>query len=91
MLGYEVSQATISRYIRQCRGPRGQTWKSFLANHAEGIASVDFLVVPTISFHRLFAFVILRHARRQMVHIAVTQHPTAEWLSQQLVEALHHH
>lgn len=69
MLGYEVSQAKISRCIRQCRGPRGQTWKTFLANHAEGIASVEFLVVPTISFDRLFAFVILRHTRRQLVHV----------------------
>lgn len=87
-LGYEVSQATISRYIRSCSGHRGQTWKTFLANHADGIASVDFLVVPTITFDRLFAFVVLGHARRQLVHIGVTRQPTAEWLSRQMIEAL---
>jgi hypothetical protein len=86
-LGFNVSQATISRYIRSLPGGRGQSWKTFLQNHADGIASVDFLVVPTIRFERLFAFVVLSHARRQILRIAVTGHPTAEWISRQTVEA----
>jgi transposase InsO family protein len=86
-LGFDVSQATISRYIRVLPRRRGQTWKTFLQNHADGIASVDFLVVPTITFERLFAFVVLGHARRQMVHMAITRHPTAEWIARQIMEA----
>ena len=86
-LGFDVSQATISRYIRMLPRRRGQTWKTFLQNHVDGTASVDFLVVPTIRFERLFAFVVLSHARRHIVHIGVTSHPTAEWISKQIVEA----
>ena len=86
-LGFDVSQATISRYIRMLPRKRGQTWKTFLQNHVDGTASVDFLVVPTIRFERLFALVVLSHARRHIVHIAVTRNPTAEWIARQIVEA----
>jgi len=65
----------------------GQTWKTFLRNHAEGIAAVDFLAAPTIRFERLFAFVVLSHARRRIVLIAVTPNPTAEWIARQILEA----
>src|SRR5471030_481122 len=70
------------------RGRRlpSQGWKTFLRNHADGIAAIDFLVVPTLSFERLFAFVVLGVGRRKIVWIGVTLNPTAQWLSQQITE-----
>ena len=64
-----------------------QTWKSFLHNHVEEIASIDLFVVPTISFRQLFVFLVLGHRRRQLLWFAVTQNPTAEWLARQITEA----
>ena len=64
-----------------------QTWKTFLRSHADGIASIDLFVVPTIAFGQLFAFLVLGHGRRQLLWFAVTQHPTAEWLARQITEA----
>jgi hypothetical protein len=65
----------------------GQTWQTFLCNHVAGIGAMDFLVVPTINFRLLFALVILRHERRRLVSLSVTDHPTAEWIAQQITEA----
>jgi Integrase core domain len=64
-----------------------QTWKTFLRNHMEGIASIDLFVVPTIAFEQLFAFLVLGHGRRRLLWIAVTRNPTAEWLARQITEA----
>jgi hypothetical protein len=64
-----------------------QTWKIFLRNHMEGIASIDLFVVPTIAFQQLFAFLVLGHKRRQLLWFAVTRNPTAEWLARQITEA----
>src|SRR6187402_3404601 len=69
------------------RGPPSQGWKTFLRNHADGIASVDFLIVPMLAFERLFVFVILGLRRRRLLWIGVTRHPTAEWLARQITEA----
>ena len=69
------------------RTPPSQGWKTFLRNHADGIAAVDFLVVPTLSFERLFAFVILGVSRRNILWIGVTANPTAQWLAHQITEA----
>ncbi len=69
------------------RRPPSQSCKTFLTNHADGIASVDFLVVPTATFKLLFGLVILRHDRRRLVHIAVTANPTADWIARQISEA----
>ncbi len=86
-LGFEVAQSTVSKYmVRGCRSP-SQGWKTFLRNNADAIAAVDFLVVPTISFERLFAFVILGIGRRQILWIGVTANPTAHWLARQITEA----
>jgi transposase InsO family protein len=87
MLGFEVSQATVSRYMAMLPRGRGQTWKAFLHNHVDGIAAADFLIVPTIRFELLYVFVILRRARRVIVHLGFTRHPTAEWIARQMIEA----
>src|SRR5437016_9247579 len=86
-LGIEVAQSTVSIYIVPRRDRPLQTWKTFLCNHMEGIASIDLFVVPTIAFQQLFAFVVLGHPRRQLLWIAVTRNPTAEWLACQITEA----
>jgi transposase InsO family protein len=87
MLGFDVSEATVSRYMAMLPRRRGQTWKTFLRNHEDCIAAADFLVVPTIRFELLYVLVILRHARRTIAHLAVTRHPTADWIARQIVEA----
>jgi transposase InsO family protein len=69
------------------RRPPSQGWKTFLRNHTDGVASVDFLVVPTIGFKLLYAFIILDHGRRKLLHIAVTYQPTTEWAARQIIEA----
>jgi hypothetical protein len=75
--GFAVAQSTVAKYIVP-RGDRpGQTWHTFLRNHANGIAAMDFLVVPTAGFRLLFAWVVLWHDRRQLVSFGVTAHPTA--------------
>jgi hypothetical protein len=78
MLGIEVAQSTVARYMTRRQGPPSQGWKTFLRNHAAGIASIDLFVVRTISFKLLYGLVILRHARRRLVSISVTNNPTAE-------------
>src|SRR5215475_14167910 len=86
MLGFEVAQSTVSKYMVQGRPP-SQGWKTFLRNHAQAIAAIDLCVVPTLTFERLFAFLVLGHGRRQLLWFEVTRHPTAEWLARQITEA----
>ncbi len=86
-LGFEVAQSTVSKYMAKRRGPPSQGWRTFLRSHADAIAAIDLCVVPTLTFERLFAFVVLGHGRRQLLWFAVTRNPTAEWLAQQIVEA----
>ncbi len=80
-------QSTVAKYMARGRRPPSQSWKTFLRNHADGIASVDFFVVPTAAFKLLFGLVILRHDRRRLVHVAVTANPTADWIACQISEA----
>ena len=87
MLGFEVAQSTVSKYMARPAKPPSQTWKTFLRNHAEAIAAVDMCVVPTLTFDLLFAFLVLGHGRRQLLWFEVTRHPTAEWLARQITEA----
>ena len=86
-LGLEISQATVSKYLARRRTPPSQTWRTFLANHIGSLVSVDFFTVPTVLFKVLFVFVVLAHDRRRVVHVNVTDSPTAQWTAQQLVEA----
>jgi transposase InsO family protein len=67
--------------------PPSQSWKTFLRNHAQAIAAIDLCVVPTLTFTRLFAFLVLGHGRRQLLWFEVTRHPTAEWVARQITEA----
>lgn len=87
ILGIEVAQSTVARYMTKRQGPPSQGWKTFLRNHAAGIASLDLFVVRTISFKLLYGLVILRHARRRLVRISVTSNPTAEWIAGQVTDA----
>ena len=86
-LGFEIAESTVSKYMIRHRGPPSQTWRTFLRNHADAIAAIDLCVVPTLTFECLFAFLVVGHGRRQLLWFAVTRHPTAEWLAQQIVEA----
>ena len=86
-LGIEVSQATVSKYMVRQRKPPSQTWRTFLDNHADCIAGIDFFTVPSATFRILYVFVVLSHDRRHIVHFNVTAHPTARWTAQQMVEA----
>jgi hypothetical protein len=87
MLGFDVAQSTVSKYMVQRQEPPSQTWKTFLRNHAEAIAAIDMCVVPTLTFDLLFAFLVLGHGRRQLLWFEVTRHPTAMWLARQITEA----
>jgi transposase InsO family protein len=86
-LGFEVAQSSVARYMVKRRGPPSQGWRTFLRNHAPDIAAMDLFVVPTIGFNLLYAFVIVRLGRRDLVWINVTTNPTAEWLACQITEA----
>ena len=86
-LGITVSQSTVAKYMRRHPRPPSQTWRTFLTNHANQIMAADLFVVPTVTFRLLFVLVILAHDRRRLVHVAVTEHPTAGWTAQQLRNA----
>jgi putative transposase len=83
-LGIDVCQATVAKYMVRPRRPPSQTWHTFLANHIGQVMAADFFVVPTATCRLLFLLVILAHERRRVVHVAVTEHPTAAWTAQQL-------
>ena len=88
-LGFEVSERTVARYMRRIRhrGDPGRQWLSFLQNHREVTAAVDFFTVPTLTFRLLYCFFVIEHGRRCILHFNVTGHPTAAWVVQQLREA----
>jgi len=86
-LGIEISERTVSRFMPKDRKPPSQTWKAFLNNHLKDLVSTDFFTVPTVTFRVLFVFVVLSHSRRRVVYFNVTEHPTALWTGQQIVQA----
>lgn len=87
LLGHVVAKSTIDEYRVHPRKPPSQTWRTFLDNHGKDLVAVDLFTVPTATFRILFAFVVLRHDRRYIVHFNVTAYRTAEWAAQQIVEA----
>src|SRR5262249_31053931 len=86
-LGVDISERTVSRLLQSQTRRRPQTWKTFLTNHLMAAAAVDFFTVPTLTGRVLFVLVVLAHGRRRIVHFNVTEHPTAVWTAQQVVEA----
>jgi transposase InsO family protein len=86
-LGFEVAQSSVAKYMVKRRGPPSQGWRTFLCNHAPEVAAMDLFVVPTIGFDLLYAFIIIRLDRRDLVWINVTTNPTAEWIARQITEA----
>ena len=86
-LGFEVAQSTVAKYMVKRCGPPSQGWRTFLRNHAPDIAAMDLFIVPTIGFDLLYAFVIIRLDRRDLVWVNVTTNPTAEWIARQITEA----
>ena len=86
-LGFSISQAAVSKYMVRYPPPPSQSWRTFLTNHADCLASIDFFVVLTATFHLLFGFIVLHHERRQIVHFGVTANPTMAWVAQQIREA----
>src|SRR6266550_1836077 len=86
-LGFEVAQSSVAKYMVKRRGLPSQGWRTFLRNHAPDIAAMDLFIVPTIGFDLLYAFVIVRLDRRELVWTNVTPNPTAEWIARQLTEA----
>jgi transposase InsO family protein len=86
-LGIDIGQTSVAKYMTRRRGTPSQGWKTFLRNHADGIAAMDLFVVPTISFRLLYGLLVMGHGRRQILWIGVTAHPTAEWMANQLTEA----
>ena len=86
-LGFEVAQSSVAKYMVKRAGAPSQGWRTFLRNHAPNIAAMDLFVVPTIRFDLLYAFVIVRLDRRDLIWINVTANPTAEWVARQLTEA----
>jgi putative transposase len=87
LLGLNVTEKTVAKYRVKHAKPPSQTWKTFLANHANQIAAVDFFTIPTINFRVLYCFIVLLHGRRKIVHFNVTTNPTAQWAAQQIIEA----
>jgi hypothetical protein len=86
-LGIDIGRTSVAKYMARRRTSPSQGWKTFLRNHADGIASMDLFVVPTFSFRLLYGLLIRCHGRRRISWLGVTAHPTAEWLARQLTEA----
>jgi putative transposase len=89
MLGFKISERSVSRWMRRAPRPpdSGQRWLTFLHNHREAIAAMDFFSVPTVTFNLLYVFFVIGHDRRRLLHFNVTRHPTSAWIVQQLREA----
>ena len=86
-LGIDIGQTSVAKYMATRRDPPSQGWRTFLRNHADGIAAMDMFVVPTISFRLLYGLLIMGHGRRHILWFGVTAHPTAEWIANQVTEA----
>jgi transposase InsO family protein len=89
MLGLDVSERTISRWMKRAttNPDPAKRWLTFLRNHREAIAAMDLFTVPTVTFSVLYCFFVINHDRRRILHCNVTRHPTSSWIVQQLREA----
>ena len=86
-LGLQASTATIRKYRPKFRRQPSQSWRTFLRNHADAIAVIDFFVVPIATFRLLYVLVVMTHERRKVIHFNLTEAPTAGWTAQQVVNA----
>jgi putative transposase len=86
-VGIDVAKSTVEKYRMRPLKPPSPTWKTFLANHMQDLVALDFFVVPTVTHKVLFVLLILAHERRRVVHFHITEHPTAQWTAQQVLEA----
>src|SRR5207245_2890817 len=87
MLGIDFAERTVSRLLPQRRSPPSETWRTFVTNHVRDLVAIDFFTVPTARLRVLFVFVVLAHDRRRVFHFNVTEHPSAAWTAQQIVDA----
>ena len=86
-LGIPVAKSTVEKYRVRPRRPASPSWGAFLKNHMRELVALDFFTVPTVGFKVLFVLIVFAHDRRKVIHFNVTEHPTAHWTAQQLVEA----
>jgi putative transposase len=86
-LGIDIAERTVSRLMPKRRPQPSQPWRTFLANHVRDLVSIDFFTVPTARLRVLFVLIVLAHHRRRVIHLNVTEHPTAAWTAQQIVDA----
>jgi putative transposase len=82
LLGHDLAESTVAKYMARAAKPPSPTWRTFLKNHAASLVSIDFCVVSTVTFQVLYVFIVLRHDRRRVVRFNVTTNPTAAWVSQ---------
>jgi len=87
LLGYDVSESTVARYMLRLKQPPSPTWRTFLSNHVSDMVGIDFFTIPTATFRILFCLIVLSHERRKILYFNVSANPTAEWAAQQIVQA----
>jgi putative transposase len=87
-LGFEVSERSVSRYLRRVhrRGDPSKSWLTFLRNHREAIVALDFFTITTVTFQQLYCLFVIEHGRRRILHFNVSRYPSADWVLQQLRE-----
>ena len=86
-LGIDVAKPTVEKYRIRPKRPPSATWKTFMKNHGQDLVVLDFFVVPTATHQMLFVLLILAYERRRVLHVNVTEHPTAAWTAQQVIDA----
>jgi putative transposase len=86
-VGIEVTKSTVETYRIRPSKLASPPWKTFLTNHVQDLVALDCFVVPTATYKILFVLLILAHHRRRVVHVSITEHPTAEWTVPQVVDA----
>ena len=86
LLGYDVAESTVAKYMIKERKPPSQTWRTFLKNHMHNTVAIDFFTIPTATFQIYYVFLVLRHSDRKILHFNVTTNPTAQWTANQIVE-----
>ncbi len=87
LLGYDVAESTVAKYMVRHPKPPSLSWRLFLNNHANQIVACDFFTVPTVTFRQMYIFILMHHSSRKLLHVNVTTNPTAAWTARQIVQA----